>query len=357
MEKKPQIIAEIGTSHGGDAVKAKELIAAAAEAGADCVKCQIVFADEILHPKTGLVSLPGGEKPLYEVFKGLEQGEEFYKMMKEEAENRRLVFLSSVFGSKSAALFQKLQPKAVKIASPELNYTAMVENIALWGIPVYLSTGVSTLGDIETAVALLRGKAASITLLHCITAYPAPPQEYNVRILPHLAGIFGLPVGISDHSLDPVLVPVLGTAMGAAALEKHLCLSRQGTGLDDPVALEPSGFSVMVAAVRRAATMDGDEVIQELKGHFNPDLVEQTLGSGIKALSPSEEANYGRTNRSIHALVDIAEGQIIEESMIRALRTEKILRPGLEPRWEKTIVGRKAQKAIPAGEGIRLEDI
>jgi sialic acid synthase SpsE len=357
MEKKPQIIAEIGTSHGGDPVKARELIAAAAEAGADCVKCQIVFADEILHPKTGMVSLPGGDNPLFDVFKELEQGESFYGMMKEEAENRGLLFLATPFGPKSAALLHKLQPKAVKIASPELNYTALLENIAAWGLPVYLSTGVSTLGDIEEAVSILRGKVPGITLLHCITAYPAPPEEYNVRILPNLAGIFGLPAGISDHSLDPVLVPVLGTAMEASALEKHICLSRQGSGLDDPVALEPDAFGVMVKAVRRAAAMDSAEVIAELKTQYSPELVEKTLGNGVKALSPSEAANYGRTNRSIHALVDIAEGTVIEKSMIGVLRTEKVLRPGLPPCWEKAILGRKAQKNIPAGEGIRFEDI
>ncbi|MDR2701714.1 MAG: N-acetylneuraminate synthase family protein [Spirochaetaceae bacterium] len=382
MEKEPLIIAELGTAHGGDTVKARELIAAAAESGADCIKCQIVFADEILHPKTGLVRLPGGEIPLYDVFKGLEQDEDFYRRMKDDAETRGLLFLATPFGPKSAALLKNLRPNAVKIASPELNYTALLEETASWGVPVYLSTGVSTLGDIEEAVStILRvltgmpekdstvpnentlapeesaGKGRDITLLHCITAYPAPPDEYNLRILPNLAGIFGFPAGLSDHSLDPVLVPVLGAALGAAALEKHFCLSRSDTGLDDPIALEPSAFARMSSAVRRAASMEKESVIEEMKAEFGPDLVEKTLGNGIKALAPSESGNYGRTNRSIHALRDIAQGETIRADAVRVLRTEKILRPGIHPRWEKDLPGRKARNFIPAGEGIRLEDI
>jgi len=372
MEKKPLIIAELGTSHGGDPVKARELIAAAEEAGADCVKCQIVFADEILHPKTGMVSLPGGEISLYSAFKALEQDEDFYRRMKDEAENRGLLFLATPFGPKSAALLKNLEPKAVKIASPELNYTSLLECSASWGVPIYLSTGVSTLGDIETAINTIQAampaangaeQAQKITLLHCVTAYPAPPEDYNLRILPNLAGIFGLPVGLSDHSLDPVLVPILGTALGATALEKHFCLSRNDPGLDDPIALDPAAFEKMVTAVRRvaflenSACMESSPIIEEIKAEFGPDLVEKTLGNGVKALAASERANYGRTNRSIHALRDIAQGEIIQADMIGVLRTEKILRPGLDPSWEKALLGRKARKCIPAGEGIRFEDV
>jgi len=372
MEKKPLIIAELGTSHGGDLVKARELIAAAAEAGADCVKCQIVFADEILHPKTGMVSLPRGEISLFSAFKKLERDQDFYREMKNEAENRGLLFLATPFGPKSAALLKNLGPKAVKIASPELNYTSLLETAASWGVPVYLSTGVSTLGDIENAIEIIQAafpvgdqpkKKQKITLLHCVTAYPAPPEDYNLRILPNLAGIFGLPVGLSDHSLDPVLVPALGTALGAAALEKHFCLSRDDPGLDDPIALDPAAFGKMVRAVRRAASMasssniESNPIIEEIKGEFGPDPVEKILGNGVKALAPSERANYGRTNRSIHALRDIAEGETVQADMIGVLRTEKILRPGLHPHWEKAILGRKVRNFIPAGEGIRFEDI
>ncbi|MDR1308242.1 MAG: N-acetylneuraminate synthase family protein [Treponema sp.] len=361
MEKNPKaplIIAELGTSHGGDPIKASELIAAAAESGADCVKCQIVYAGEILHPKTGMVPLPGGEIPLYEAFARLERGPGFYGAMKEEAENRRLLFLATPFGPASAGLLRDLAPRAVKIASPELNYTALLEETASWGIPLYLSCGVSTLGDIEEALAAVSRGGPPVTLLHCVTAYPAPAEDYNLRVLPNLRGIFGVPVGVSDHSADPVLVPVLATALGAAAIEKHLCLSRSDPGLDDPVALDPGDFARMCRKVRSAAKSgEKDGIIGELREEFGGELVEKTLGTGRKVLAPSEKANYGRTNRSIHALRDIAAGELITPGMIGILRTEKVLRPGLPPRWEGLVAGRRARHPIPAGEGIRFEDI
>ncbi|MDR0599588.1 MAG: N-acetylneuraminate synthase family protein [Treponema sp.] len=354
--KKPLVIAELGTSHGGDPVKAGELIAAAAESGADCVKCQIVFAGEILHPKTGIVPLPGGEIPLYEAFRKLERGPDFYGAMKEAAEKRGLLFLATPFGPKSAALLKALGPRAVKIASPELNYPALLEETASWGVPLYLSTGVATLGDIEEALNTA-GSGAAVTLLHCVTAYPAPPEDYNLRVLPHLRGIFGRPVGISDHTMDPVLTPVLARALGAEAVEKHFCLSREDPGLDDPIALPPAAFARMTAALNQTAALGGDEIIRRVKEEFGPERVEKVLGTGIKALAPSEKANYGRTNRSIHALRDIAEGEVITPDMMGVLRTEKVLRPGLPPRWASQVAGRRARRAIPGGEGIRLEDI
>jgi sialic acid synthase SpsE len=375
--KSPEIIAELGTSHGGDPVKAAELAAAAAEAGADWIKCQIVFAAEILHPKTGKVALPGGAVSLYEAFRALERGPDFYENLKNEAENRGLRFLASPFGPKSAALLKELNPEAVKIASPELNYRALLEETASWGLPLYLSAGVSTLGDIEEALALVRGASppasplagapdtggsgAALTLLHCVTAYPAPPEDYNLRLIPRLAGIFGVSAGVSDHSLDPALVPVLAASLGAGAIEKHLCLSRKDPGLDDPIALDPADFGRMVREVRRAARrtalMEGPAVREELSAEYGSALVEQTLGTGVKALAPSEAANYGRTNRSLHALRDIEAGETLGPDMFAVLRTEKILRPGLHPRWEPFLAGRKARTFIPAGEGIRFEDI
>ncbi|MDR1929783.1 MAG: N-acetylneuraminate synthase family protein [Treponema sp.] len=369
MNKKPFIIAELGTSHGGDPLKASELIHAAAEAGADCVKCQIIYADEILHPKTGMVKLPGGDIPLYETFKGLEQKPVFYEKMKESAEALGLLFLATPFGLKSAAELRALNPQAVKIASPELNYTALLRETASWGIDMFLSAGVSTLGDIEEALETVRsarnspqnpaanGRNAGICLLHCVTAYPAPEEEYKLRLLPHLGGIFSILVGISDHSLDPVLVPVLGTALGAAAVEKHLCLSRSDPGLDDKIALEFGDFARMVRVVRESASLERGEVIARMEDQYGKERVEAVLGDGSKELAPSERANYGRTNRSIHAVRDIAGDEILQRGMFAVLRTEKQLKPGLKPCWEEKIIGKRVKRAIPAGEGITLDDI
>jgi sialic acid synthase SpsE len=386
--RNPLIIAELGTSHGADPVKARELVSAAAEAGANCIKFQMVYADEILHPNTGPVLLPGGRIRLYDTFKKLEVAPDFYAALKEYVEQKGLIFLCTAFGPRSAAEIAALRPALLKIASPELNYTALLAQIASYHLPVLLSSGVSKLGDIETALELLgrtgdagnsiindnnididdvdnesganNGGAARVCLLHCVTSYPAPETDYNLRVVRSLAAVFGVAVGVSDHSLDPELVPSLAISQGAAAIEKHFCLSRADPGLDDPIALPPADFARMTAAVRRAAAMGGDggaAFIGELKREKGADLVETVLGDGVKRLAPSEAANYERTNRSIHALRDIAAGETITRDMIATLRTEKILRPGLPPVWAARIIGRKAQSFIPAGEGIRLEDI
>jgi len=354
------IIAELGTSHGADPVKAGELIDAAAEAGADCIKFQIVYAREILHPNTGEVELPGGKIRLFERFRQLEVAPSFFAEMKERVEKKGLIFLCTPFGLQSARELRELSPKCVKIASPELNFTSLLKEIASYKLPTLLSTGVSKLGDIEEALSIfeeIAGIRHSVCLLHCVTSYPAPESDYNLKVLKSLSGVFGVPVGISDHSLDPCLVPALGTAMGAAVIEKHFCLSRSDSGLDDPIALPPASFAEMVQAVRRAEKADSDETIDAMCRERGKELVENVLGDGIKRLAPSEKANYTRTNRSIHALCDINEGETIERGKVACLRTEKILTPGLPPSWEEQIIGLKARKFIPAGEGICLGDV
>jgi sialic acid synthase SpsE len=349
------VIAELGTSPGGSSAKARELVDAAADCGADCVKFQIVYADEILHPNTGEVVLPGGRIRLYDRFKKLELDIGFYREIKDYAESRGLLFLASPFGIRSARELRSLNPRFLKIASPELNYTGLLGELASYGLPVLLSTGVSRLADIEAALEIFSPSRAC--LLHCVTAYPAPERDYNLRLLPNLAAIFGCPVGVSDHSLDPELVPSLAAAMGAAVIEKHFCLSRDDPGLDDPIAQDPAGFRRMVRAVRRASSQSPGAVLEAVIKERGSDTVEAVLGDGIKRLAPSERENYRRTNRSIHALRDIAAGEILKTEDFAVLRTEKILRPGMHPSWEKTLVGRKTTRFIPAGEGIVAEDL
>ncbi|MDR1787423.1 MAG: N-acetylneuraminate synthase family protein [Treponema sp.] len=356
---RPLIAAELGTGHGGDLKKAAELVAAAAEAGAGCIKTQFVYADEILHPNTGAVPLPGGTINLYERFKALEQPPSFYAALKALAEERGLLFLCSPFGPRSARELRALGPACVKIASPELNYTRLLAELRGWGLPLILSSGVAALSDIDEAVRFLRegGADTPLCLLHCVTCYPAPETEYNLRCLKTLSGVFGIPCGLSDHSLDWELAPVLAAALGAAVIEKHFCLSRADPGLDDPIALAPADFARMTKAVSRAAALRPDDAISGLAARRGAALVEAVLGDGVKRLAPSERANYPRTRRSIHALRDIAAGETLREGMYASLRTEKVLRPGLPPSWEPLLAGRAARQDIPAGEGIRFEDI
>ena len=352
--RSPLVVAEIGTSHGGDLAKAFELVDAAAEAGADCAKFQCVFAEEIVHPNTGVVSLPGGPTPIFERFRDLELGADFYAAMKERAEARGMLFLCTPFGLKSARLLRRLGVSAMKVASPELNHLPLIDELASYGLPVLVSSGVSTLADIERA---LRRLACPVLLLHCVTAYPAPAEEYNLRVLAGLSSVFGLPTGVSDHSADPVLVPSLAVASGASCVEKHICLSRVDKGLDDPIALPPEDFARMARAVREAAELPAQATIAALSERFGADVVEKVLGDGVKRLAPSEAGNYSRTNRSIHALRAIKKGEVYSAENLALLRTEKILRPGLGPELLPAVLGRKARRAVPSGEGITWEDV
>ncbi|MCR5723590.1 MAG: N-acetylneuraminate synthase family protein [Treponema sp.] len=370
-----EIIAEIGTSHGGSFDKAKELIDAAADAGATAVKFQWVYADEILHPDTGFVTLPGGAIPLYERFKQLEVTPEFFVDCRDYARKRGTAFICSPFGTRSLKELASLAPDAIKVASPELNHIPMLRALSELRagqekkgespVPVIISSGVSTLRDIETALSILGRNG--ITLLHCITSYPAPEREYNLRLLETLAAVFGVKTGVSDHSLDPVLVPSLASAMGGTMIEKHITLSKKTDGLDDPVALEPEQFAHMCyclrqceAVLRRYGAQEGKAVIiRQLaeQEQYGPELVQAAIGDGVKKLAPSEQANYGRTNRSLHYMHALKKGHVITENDVAVLRTEKVLTPGIRPEALETVIGARLFRDVSSGDGVQWDDL
>jgi len=419
------IVAEIGTAHGGSLQKAYNLIDEAHEAGADAVKFQWVYADEILHPNTGYVTLPGGKVRLYDRFRELEVEPSFFAKCLDYAHGRGMSFVCSPFGLRSFRELMQIHPDAIKIASPEVNHFPLLRAIASYtaqelssagkSTPVILSSGVSKLGDLEKAIDILtapytadrdvpaqqtltkqqsnssaqlttgdgtasENKMTPLTLLHCITSYPAPEAEYNVRCVETLRSIFGVATGISDHSLDPVLVPVLTTAMGGTMIEKHITLSKKTDGLDDPVALEAEQFAHMVYCVHQAeavierlkkdaiATQQNNqfpcnalaaqnEIVRQLSDEYGSDKVNAVIGNGVKRLAPSETANYGLTNRSLHFMRDMARGTVIGENDIAVLRTEKVLTPGMSPEFLDDITGCVLQRDVTAGEGVLFEQV
>ncbi len=363
------IIAEIGTSHEGSVEKAKKLIDAAAWAGADTIKFQWVYADEILHPKTGFVHLPTGDIPLYDRFRQLECPVSFYREMLDYVHYKGCKFCCSPFGLRSLAELLELKPDYVKVASPELNHFPMLKALAEYRakvgadkVPVILSSGVSKKEDIKNAIDIV-GKDC-VSLLHCITSYPAPEEEYNIKLISTLKKDFSIETGLSDHSLDPVLVPVLSVACGGSVIEKHITLSRETKGLDDPVALEPESFALMVHTVHQTEAtfrhygekMGMERVLEQLSEQYGRKRVEAVLGDGVKRLAPAEEANYGRTNRSLHFMHDMKAGQIIGEDDVAVLRTEKILTPGLTPDWLDKVIGSKLTRDVEDGAGVESED-
>ncbi|WP_191014591.1 N-acetylneuraminate synthase family protein [Treponema zioleckii] len=356
-----QIVAEIGTSHGGDFEKAKKLIDTSIDSGADFVKFQWVYADEILHPETGFVNLPGGKIRLYDRFKELEVPKEFFADCQNYIHSKNAKFMCSPFGLKSLKELIEINPDCIKIASPELNHLPLLKELAEYRknfkIPVVVSSGVSKLRDIENALSILG--TDGVTLLHCITFYPAPEEEYNLNLIPNLSKIFGVPCGVSDHSLDPVLVPSLAAAVGGEMIEKHITLSRKTDGLDDPVALEGEQFALMTHCIRQCEAVfrqygkenGKDYIIRQLKEEYE-DRVEKCLGNGIKKLAPAEEANYGRTNRSLHFMHSMKAGEIVQIKDIGVLRTEKILTPGISPEFLDEVIGKRLTKEVKSGEGV-----
>jgi len=353
----PQIIAEVGTGHQGDLEKARALIEAAAQAGVEVVKFQHVLAREILHPRTGEVSLPGGPTSLYEVFEDLERPIDFYRTLQKMCRANGVQFLCTPFGIESAADLINLGQSWFKIASPELNHHELLRFLSRPDFRLLLSTGVSTLADIDETLRLVAEGGAEVALLHCVTAYPAPEEDYNLRVLVHLQGIFGVPVGVSDHSQDPLLVPALAGIFDAPWVEKHFTLSHADGGLDDLIALEPSNLSTLVRKLRSWNGMKKSRVLEEIVHIYGETKVLGVLGTGAKALASSEKDNYGRTNRSIHALIDLYPGTILSPENVAVLRTEKILKPGIHPRYLSMMYGKTITRRVVAGNGIDFLDI
>lgn len=368
------IIAEIGTSHGGDLEKAYQLIDAAVFAGADCVKFQWVYADEILHPDTGMVELPTGSVRLYDRFLSLEVPVSFFEKVCDYARSKGVAFACTPFGIRSLRQLWELRPDAIKIASPELNHFPMLEKLLRLEsecdeksrIPVILSSGVSKLKDIDKTLKLLKplqcddfaeAPLPAISLLHCVTSYPAPETDYNLAVLNFLREHFSIDVGVSDHSLDPVLVPTITAAAGGKIIEKHITLSRETDGLDDPVALTPEDFALMVQKVHKIDLLEPQERLVYLTKEFGCEKVNAILGDGQKKLAASEKANYERTNRSIHYLKALKAGTTIQEKDIAVLRTEKVLTPGISPEFFKQIPGRRLKVDVSAGAGLLWEDL
>lgn len=367
------VIAEIGTAHEGKLDKARALVDAAADAGADAVKFQWVYADEILHPDTGMVCLPTGQVRLYDRFKALECDAEFYAAVLEYAHKRNVAFGCSPFGLNSLSELLSLKPDFVKIASPELNHYPLLKALAAFRhkqqeknesvVPVIISSGVSRLSDIEKALEILG--TDGVTLLHCITSYPAPEDEYNLRLIAALRGIFGVATGVSDHSLDAVLVPSLCIAQGGTVIEKHITLSRAESGLDDPIALDGKDFALMCRTVKEAlaalenygAERGKEEIIARMSGLYGTEKVRAVLGNGVKRLAPSEEQNYGRTNRSLHFTRALKAGECASASDIAVLRTEKVLTPGISPEYADYIIGARLVRDVTNGAGVQWEDV
>lgn len=322
------IIAEMSANHGQDYGKAVEIIHAMEEAGADAVKLQTYTADTMTIEcdreefRIGKGTIWEG-KTLYELYGEAYTPWEWQPKLKEVANELGMDLFSTPFDSTAVDFLEAMDVPAYKIASFELVDLPLIERIAQTGKPIIMSTGMGTEDEIRDAVDAVR-KAGNdrLVLLKCTSAYPTPPEEMNLRTIPDMRERFGVPVGLSDHTLG-IAVPVAAVALGACVIEKHFCLSRDEPGPDTAFSLEPKEFRAMVDAVRTA---------------------ERAIGTVSYSRSAKEEAT-AVFRRSLFAVKNIAEGEELTEKNIRSIRPGH----GLPPKELGNILGKRAKRNIERG--------
>ena len=328
-----QIIAEAGVNHNGDVALAVKMADAAKAAGADIVKYQ-TFRPEALVSRYAekadyqKAATGGGESQL-DMLKKLALRPEEYRRLKDHCGQIGITFLSTPFDLESVALLDGIGMPFWKIPSGEVTNLPYLLAVARTKKPVVLSTGMCGPEEIQAALDVLRsGGAPRITLLHCNTEYPTPYEDVNLRAVTGMRERFGVDVGYSDHT-PGIEVPIAAAALGAAVIEKHFTLDRGMEGPDHKASLEPEELAAMVTAVRH---------------------IEAALGSGEKAMSPSEAKNREIARKSIVARRAIKRGERFTEENITAKRPGG----GVSPmRWFE-VLGAEAQRDFGEDEMIEL---
>ncbi|NQE54222.1 hypothetical protein C5S29_11565 [ANME-1 cluster archaeon GoMg3.2] len=321
------IIAEAGVNHNGNINLAKKLIDAAKDAGADAVKFQTFKAENVVikNAEKAEYQKTVKEESQYGMLKKLELTEEDFRELADYAKKDGILFLSSPFDKESVDLLDELDVPAFKIASGEMTNFPLLRYIAKKGKPIILSTGMSTLGEVEEALNSIRSEGVEeVILLHCISNYPARIEDVNLRAMETLKQAFQIPVGFSDHTLG-ITASIAAAALGACVIEKHFTLDRNLPGPDHKASLEPDELKEMVQAIRD---------------------VEKALGNGVKIPTKDEEEIKRIARRSIVAKVDIPKGTTITEDMMDAKRPGR----GIEPKSIDMIVGEKAKEDIKKDE-------
>ena len=322
------VIAEMSANHLGDFDRALRIVQAAAQAGADAIKLQTYTAEtmtldsEQAHFRIG-AGTPWADQTLFDLYREASTPWEWTGPLMAEAAQLGLHCFSSPFDKSAVDFLSGHDVPAFKIASFEIVDVGLIEHAARTGKPLIMSTGMSTLDEIEDAVAAARrGGASGIALLKCTSAYPAPPDAANLRALATLRESFDVPVGLSDHTLGHTVV-VAAVALGARVVEKHLTLARSDGGPDGAFSMEPDEFAAMVEAIR---------------------LTEQALGTAELAPDDAERAT-SQFRRSLFISEDVAAGEALSTANVRALRPGD----GLAPKHLPDVLGRKAARDLPRG--------
>ena len=320
----PFVIAEIGLNHGGLVDDAVALVEAAASAGAHAVKLQTIVARDLVSPRCPAPAHVSATS-LVDFFGAYELDEDAHRAVAEHAAELGLRFMSTPFSLAAVDMLERVGVDAYKIASGDLTWDQLILRVAAAGKPIVISTGMSTLAEVQHAVEVARaGGADDIALLHCVSAYPVPRGSENLLAIRTLAAACRLPVGLSDHGDDTFAFPV-AVALGASLYERHVVLAHDTTAIDRAVSSTPAELAAAVAAGHRAWA---------------------ALGCGRKACLAAEAPNLVASRRSLVAARPLPAGQVVSARDLIALRPAT----GIPPGSLDLVVGRRLVRAIDQGE-------
>lgn len=327
------IIAEAGVNHNGSFALAKEMVDAAAEAGADCVKFQTFTPEKLVSEYAEKAEYQkkntGSKESQLDMLKKLTLAEDEYRELSDYALKRGIDFCSTAFDEDSIRFVHELHCKFWKIPSGEITNMPYLIQIARYNEPIIMSTGMSTPEEIQMAVEIIKEySAAPLVLLHCNTEYPTPYEDVNLLAMKQMEREFHCRTGYSDHTTG-IEIPVAAAALGAKVIEKHFTLDRTMEGPDHRASLEPLELCRMVRSIRN---------------------VELALGSGVKTVQKSEQKNIRIARKSITAKTKIHKGELLTEENI----TTKRPGGGISPMRWREVLGTRAVRNFAEDEMIEI---
>jgi len=323
-DQPPYVIAELSANHNGDRAQAMLLIKAAKETGADAVKIQTYRADTItLNSDDDAFRIKGGlwdRRTLYDLYEEAHTPWDWHKPMFDYARELGITMFSSPFDPTAVDLLEDLNAPAYKIASFEAVDLSLIRYVASTGKPMIISTGMADAEEIAEAIAAARdGGCRELAILHCVSGYPAPAEDYNLATIPDMIERFGLVTGLSDHTLDNTTA-IASVVLGGAIIEKHFTLDRAGGGPDDSFSLEPAEFTQLCTNAKTAWAARGQ------------------VDYGRKS---SEQGNV-IFRRSLYVTKPIAAGEEITADNVRSVRPGH----GLAPKHFDAVIGRRAARDL-----------
>lgn len=324
LENPPYIIAELSANHNGDIEKALRLIELAKQAGADAVKLQTYTPDTItLNSQTEDFIVRGGlwdGRTLYDLYQEAHTPWEWHRPLFEHAKNLGITIFSSPFDNTAIDLLEDLNAPAYKIASFEAVDLPLIKYAASTGKPLIISTGMADAEEIQEAIdAAYSAGCKELAILHCVSGYPAPASDYNLATIQDMQNRFGVPVGLSDHTLDNTTA-IAAVVLGACIIEKHFTLDRQGGGPDDSFSLEPADLAALCRDSKTAW---------------------QALGRVDYGRKSSEQGNV-KFRRSLYFVKDLAAGDVITPDSVRSVRPGF----GIAPKFLDHILGKKLNQSV-----------